>query len=169
MVQNLEDTTGVGGSIRVGATGTIGSLMTREMESTKTEVEDLVSLKNKSITIPVSVPCNAFTPKGLQPKTPLDEASSSGGSTNSSFNHKSPEIGQKPKSYHRKTHRVPILSSDHNIALDRTPTRGKRDKKVTKLVEIVDIKCGIPDKARARPITNRLKKLGFSKLSESIV
>ena len=61
-----------------------------------------------------------------------------------------------------------MLGSD-NIALDRTPRRQKSDKKVSNLVEVVDIKCGNPDRAWASPITNRLKKLGFSKLSESIV
>ncbi|KAK3011611.1 hypothetical protein RJ639_011679 [Escallonia herrerae] len=42
-------------------------------------------------------------------------------------------------------------------------------KKGSYMVEIVDVKCGNPDRAWASPIANRLKKLGFSKLSESIV
>jgi hypothetical protein len=62
---------------------------------------------------------------------------------------------------------MPMLGSD-NSTLDRTPSREKSDKKATHIVEIVDIKCGNPDRAWANPITNKLKKLGFSKLSESI-
>lgn len=61
-----------------------------------------------------------------------------------------------------------MLSAD-SIALDRTPIREKTDKKGSNIVEIVDIKCGNQDRAWASPITNRLKKLGFSKLSESII
>lgn len=64
-----------------------------------------------------------------------------------------------------------MLGSD-NIALERTPTREKTDKKLPiNIVEVVDIKCGNSDTNRAwtSPITSRLRKLGFSKLSESIV
>lgn len=61
-----------------------------------------------------------------------------------------------------------MLGSD-SIALDRTPIREKTEKKGTNIVEIVDIKCGNQDRVWANPITNRLKKMGFSKLSESII
>lgn len=63
---------------------------------------------------------------------------------------------------------MPMLISD-SITLDRTPSRGKNDKKASKIVEIVDVKCGNQERAWASPITNRLKKLGFSKLSESVI
>lgn len=48
---------------------------------------------------------------------------------------------------------------------DRTPNRNRIDRKGSYIVEVVDIQCGHPEKAW---LTNRLKKLGFSKLSESI-
>ncbi|KAK9269161.1 hypothetical protein L1049_000930 [Liquidambar formosana] len=96
----------------------------------------------------------------------LDEASSSG--SNKHINHRSPEIARKTKNYIHKSHRIPMLGSD-NIVLDRTPNRKKTDKKGSYIVEIVDIKCRNPDRAWATPITNRLKKLSFSKLSESVV
>ena len=58
-----------------------------------------------------------------------------------------------------------MLNSD-NISLDGTPGRDKPDKSGSYIVEIVDFKCGNPDRTWA-PITNRLKKLSFSKLSET--
>jgi hypothetical protein len=72
------------------------------------------------------------------------------------------------KSFNKSTHHMPMFGSD-SIILDRTPSRKKSDKKATKIVEIVDIRCGSPDRTWANPITSKLKKLGFSKLSESTV
>lgn len=165
MVQKLEAIKGGGGSIRVGTTGTIGDLMTREMESIKPSPQASASGQGKPRTIPVSVPCSANTPRKLQARKSLDEASSSG--CRRGIGHRSPETTRKVKSFNKSTHRMPMLGSDYST-LDRTPSREKSDKKATHIVEIVDIKCGNPDRAWANPITNKLKKLGFSKLSESI-
>ncbi|XVF77550.1 hypothetical protein PTKIN_Ptkin14bG0054000 [Pterospermum kingtungense] len=174
MVQKLEDIKGGGGSIKLGTTGTISSLMTRELSSIKPAPAPQTpsgSFKHKSQTIPVSVACgSAATPKRLQQlRKSMDGASTSGSSN--SMSHRSPQTGlsQKTKGFPRYSHQVPMLGSD-NTALDRTPSRQKHDKKrVSNIVEVVDIKCGNPDRAWASPITNRLKKLGFSKLSESII
>ncbi|KAM7280590.1 hypothetical protein ACFE04_007724 [Oxalis oulophora] len=159
MVQTLELIKGGGGSIRVGSTGTIGALMTKEMDSIKSSGKTEISARDKPQTIPVSIPCSA--PKKLQSRKSLDEASSSGTSKENDT-----EIRRKSRSFNKSTHRVPMLRSD-NMSLERTPSRVKSEKK--NIVEIVDIKCGNPDKAWAGPITTRLKKLGFSKLSESMI
>uniref|UniRef100_A0A6N2K8X9 Uncharacterized protein n=1 Tax=Salix viminalis TaxID=40686 RepID=A0A6N2K8X9_SALVM len=166
MVQKLEAIKGGGGSIRVGTTGTIGALMTREMESIKpsTQASASASGQGKPRTIPVSVPCSSTTPRKLQPRKSLDEASSSG--CRSGIGHRSPETPRKVKSFNKSTHRMPMLGSESST-LDRTPSREKPDKKAIHIVEIVDIKCGNPERAWANPITSKLKKLGFSKLSES--
>ncbi|XWS51901.1 hypothetical protein CRYUN_Cryun11dG0021500 [Craigia yunnanensis] len=166
MVQKLEAIKGGGGSIKVGTTGTISSLMTRELDSLKSAPQTPVSFRHKPQTIPVSVACGSATPKRLQLRKSLDGASTSGSSKSMSY--KSPQTSQKTISFPKNIHQIPMLGSD-NIALDRTPSRQKSDKKVSNIVEVVDIKCGNPDRAWASPITNRLKKLGFSKLSESIV
>ncbi|XP_021815636.1 uncharacterized protein LOC110758142 [Prunus avium] len=166
MVQTLEAIKGGGGSIRVGTTGTVSSLMTRELESIKVAPPMPASSRSKHQTASVSVPCGATTPKKLQPKKSCDEASSSG--TSNYINQRRPEISQKTKTHAKKTSQIPILSSD-NVGLDRTPSRQKTSKKGPNIVEVVDLKCGNSDRAWAGPITNRLKKLGFSKLSESIV
>ncbi|CAK7338429.1 unnamed protein product [Dovyalis caffra] len=166
MVQKLEAVKGGGGSIRVGTTGTIGALMTREMESIKPSPQASASGQGKPRTIPVSVPCSVTTSRKLQARKSLDEASSSGCS--SGINRGSPETPRKVKTFNKIAHRMPMLGSD-NITLDRTPSREKSDKKAINIVEIVDIKCGNTDRAWANPITSKLKKLGFSKLSESII
>ncbi|KAF5728390.1 hypothetical protein HS088_TW21G00537 [Tripterygium wilfordii] len=162
MVQKLDAIKGGGGSIRVGTTGTISALMTREMESIKsTSRTSAACCADKAQKIPVSVACVASNPKRLQMRKSLDEASSS-------IRRRSADFTGKTESLPKSTHHVPMLGSD-NLSLDRTPRREKTDKKLSNIVEIVDIKCGHADRAWATPITHRLKKLGFSKLSESIV
>lgn len=162
MVPTLEAIKCGGGSIKVGSTGTIGTLMSRELESTKSGPQ---TPRKKSPTVSILVPSDATTPKILKPRTSLDEASSS--SSSSIVNKKSTEIARKTKHYNRKTHQIPMLDSD-NISLDgSTPIRDKPDKRGSYIVEVVDIKCGNQDRTWTSPITNRLKKLGFSKLSES--
>ncbi|XVF34038.1 hypothetical protein REPUB_Repub18cG0022700 [Reevesia pubescens] len=168
MVQKLDAIKGGGGSIKVGTTGTISSLMTRELDSIKSAPKTPVSFRHKPQKIPVSVACGSATPKRLQLRKSLDGASASCSNSNS-MSYKSPQTAQKTKSFPKNIHQIPMLGSD-NIALDRTPSRQKSDKKVvSNIVEVVDIKCGNPNRAWASPITNRLKKLGFSKLSESII
>ncbi|KAJ7960718.1 DNA replication regulator sld2 like [Quillaja saponaria] len=164
MVKTLEAIKGGGGSIKVGTTGTISSLMTKEMEHITSDSHTPMSSGSKHVPLPVSVACGASTQKRVQQRKPSDEASSS---SSNSINHKKTGTPQKMKNYKTYTQRIPMLGSD-NVAADRTPRREKTDKKVSNIVEIVDIKCGNPDKAWASPITNRLKKLGFSKLSETI-
>ncbi|KAJ6894528.1 hypothetical protein NC652_028330 [Populus alba x Populus x berolinensis] len=133
MVQKLEAVKGGGGSTRPSPRAS-------------------ASVQAKPGTILVSVPCSATTPRKLQARKSLDEASSSG------QNRRSPETRQKMKSFNKSTHHIPMFGSD-SIILDRTPSREKSDKKATKIVEIT----------WANPITSKLKKLGFSKLPESNV
>ncbi|KAI3509986.1 hypothetical protein L1887_25512 [Cichorium endivia] len=149
MAQTLEAIKGGGGSIKVGTTGTINALMLRELQSVK---------------VP-SPPNNAAMDTKPKPKVQIDEAtaSCSGGTTT---NEKETGGGsRKPKHHHARTaSRNPFLRSD-SVDGNGTPGRKKNDKKASCIVEIVDVKCGVPDKAWANPITNKLKKLSFSKLS----
>lgn len=175
MVQKLEAIKGGGGSIKVGTTGTISSLMTRELDTIKSAPQTPVSFRHKPQTIPISVACGSVTPKKLQQRKSFDHGASTSGSGSSNSNimkyESTHQTAQKVKSIHKNIHQVPMLGSNNNIALERTASRQKNDKKVvSNIVEVVDIKCGNPDKAWANPITNRLKKLGgFSKLSDSVV
>ncbi|XP_044489819.1 uncharacterized protein LOC123214142 [Mangifera indica] len=157
MVQKLEAIKGGEGSIRVGTTGTISALMTRELESDK-------SAPQTPRSHPVSVPCGTSSTKRYQSRKSLDVASTSCSSNDTI--HRSQEIPRKTKSYNKGTHLIPMLASD-SISSGRTPDLQKIDKKASNIVEIVDIKCGHPERAWASPKTHKLKKLGFSKLSES--
>ncbi|PWA74454.1 hypothetical protein CTI12_AA252480 [Artemisia annua] len=117
MVPTLEDIKGGGGSIKIGTTGTISALMSRELHTVK------------------DASPNPAISTSLKAKVQADEASSSNTTnTNETI---------KPQKT-RKT--------------NRNPNR----RKGSYIVEVVDIKCKMPD-----PITNRLKKLHFSKLSET--
>ncbi|KAL5978488.1 hypothetical protein ACLOJK_029605 [Asimina triloba] len=79
MAQKLTDIKGGGGSIRVGTTGTVGALMSREMNSmTKQMPETSTSSRRKPQTVPVSVPCGSIPKKSQPRRNSPNEASSSG-------------------------------------------------------------------------------------------
>ncbi|XP_047334794.1 uncharacterized protein LOC124938403 [Impatiens glandulifera] len=170
MAPSLESIKGGGGSIKVGTTGTISNLMLRELQSAKCVSQTPIT-RNKTSLASVSIPSGPSTPRKLKPRTSPGEASSSSSSSNQSKNLKSSSdiaASYKGKYQNRTSHHIPMLNSD-NISLEATPIRqNKPNKKGAYMVEVVDIKCGNPDKAWANPITSRLKKLGFSKLSETI-
>lgn len=169
MVPKLEDIKGGGGSIKVGTTGTISNLMSRELETLIRVPQPLLpSIKISTSSESVSVPCQALTPRKLKPKPPINGASTSESTHEGS--RKSPENnGQRVKQHNRRSSQLPMLKAD-NVSLEATPHRGKPDRRGgSNIVEIVDIKCGHPDRAWPTPITSRLKKLGFSKLSENSI
>lgn len=155
MVQTLEAIRGGGGSVKVGTTGKISVLMSREIESTK------AASKVPSPCTAVSVSATDNAPRRLKSRISIDEASSSAAINMESD--KCPETVRKTKHRTGRTHHIPMLAAD-NMSLEGTPIRQKANRRGPGVVEIVDIKCGNPDKTW----TNRLKKLGFSKLSETI-
>ncbi|MCD7449868.1 hypothetical protein HAX54_001911 [Datura stramonium] len=164
MAQTLEAIKVGGGSIEVGTTGKVSALMSRELDSKKSSSQAPASSRNKSPTVCGFIAGSATSPKRMKPRTSGDEASSSG---TSKHNNKIPEF-RKTKHDSRKTHQIPILESE-NISVDGTPISKKPDRKGPFMVEIVDVKCRNMDRTWARPIKNSLKKLGFTKLSESSV
>ncbi|KAH6795621.1 hypothetical protein C2S51_036607 [Perilla frutescens var. frutescens] len=145
MAPKLEAIKGGGGSIKVGTTGTVSALMSRELESAP---------KVPSTCKPVAS-IGGATPRRL--KLGTDEASSG-----------SDHLDLRRKHRCGGTPQIPMLTASA-ISVDGTPTRKKAAKKGRGLVEIVDTKCGDPDRTWVNPITHRLKKLGFSKLSDSNV
>ncbi|XP_021758849.1 uncharacterized protein LOC110723784 [Chenopodium quinoa] len=193
MAPTLEAIRGGGGSVKVGTIGTIGSLMTREIESSSPRTSVPVVRGNGP----------------LKPRKLMSEASSSSSSssTPTSIKHKNPEAFRKTKVQdlsttttrrrpkqktpfedvgnnstvsqgtskrsldlsgktrsHKRSYHIPMLGSE-NIHLEKTPIRDKPTKKGSTIVDIVDIHCGNPGGS----ISNRLKKLNFSKLSQSFM
>ncbi|XP_042503985.1 uncharacterized protein LOC122081084 [Macadamia integrifolia] len=144
MVPTFDAIKGGGGSVGIGATGTISSLMNRELASVKRSPQSPKSSLRRSPTIPVSVPC-VSRPKRQQ-RPIVNEATTSGSS--------------------KKAHSVPMLGSEDVV--DNSHNRKKTDKKGSYIVEVVDIKCGSQEKPWSNSITHKLRKLSFSKLSQSI-
>lgn len=158
----MEGTKGEEGAVTVGTIGTISLLMTRELDQISSVPNQQVSTTSKPRN---SVSSGNNTPKRPQPRKSFEASCSR---SSNIINHINPGIGPKTKLNGKHTHQIPMLGS-HNLPLDTSPVTKKKDKKKkSKIVEVVDIKCGYVDKAWATPITNSLKKLGFSKLSESI-
>ncbi|XP_057540441.1 uncharacterized protein LOC130818327 [Amaranthus tricolor] len=161
----LEAIKGGGGSIKVGTIGTIGSLMTREIESS-------------SHTSSPRTAAPAVRGRGpLKPRKSVSEASSSSTATRPRQNpstttpkrpkQKTPfeDVGNNSKTRsHKRSYHIPMLGSE-NIHLEKTPIRDKPTKKGSYIVDIVDINCGNPGVS----LSNRLKKLNFSKLSQSFM
>lgn len=138
MVQKLEDIKNGGGSIKIGATGKISALMSRELQSGTPKSRKPAILE----------PNDASK---LEEKPQTDEASTSNKNIN----------GNLPKTKHNHARKA----SKNPFFHDGSPNP---NKKRSYIVEVVDIKCGIPDKIIwANPIKDRLKKLTFSKLSET--
>ncbi|KAI3928362.1 hypothetical protein MKW98_023963 [Papaver atlanticum] len=171
MVSKPELIKGAGGSIRVGTTGTISSLITKEMDNRSSAQQHTpISTKRKPATIPLSLPSGSTPRTSLQRRRTADEASSSGSSTSTSnINRRSSTSSARQSTGKKSTHDLPMLGSE-DIPLERTPYRAttSSNKKGPNIVEVVDIKCGKSEKSWSTPISSRLKKLGFSKLSVSI-
>lgn len=155
MTQIPEIPEGSGDSIKIGTVGTIGSLMSQELESmNSTRVAS--SSQKKFLTNPLSVPC-ADASKRAQPGKILSNE------TSTSNNHNAHHLSnaQKPKQKPLQNgQRAPILTNEAHT--DKKTRKNMPNKKGrTYIVEVVDIKCN-------NPMSSRLKKLGFTKLSETI-
>lgn len=160
MVLTLEAVRGGGGSVKVGTTGTISALMSREIESSKS------ASKAPSQRNPVSGSSGSIASRKMKHRKLVDEGSS--GNTSHVKTDRCPALVRKANlHYTGRTHHIPMLEAD-NISLEGTPIRQKSFRNKSGIVEIVDINCGNPNKRWARPITNRLKKFGFAKLSTTI-
>ncbi|KAI0497876.1 hypothetical protein KFK09_021114 [Dendrobium nobile] len=145
-----------GDSIKIGTVGTISSLMSQELNSMNSTQVVASSYQKKILTTPISV-LSADASKTTQPNNILaNEASSS---NNHNTHHLS--TAQKPRQKPLKNgQRGPITTDE--VQTDKKTRRNKNSKKGrTYIVEVVDIKCN-------NPMSSRLKKLGFTKLSETI-
>jgi hypothetical protein len=140
-------------SIKVGSTGKVGVLMSRELDNpmkdlTKAKTSSLCSTDKRKIqSSPISVPCSGIAMinrKMQRSKTmPIKEKQ------------RVIKLG--------KSSQVPILHSN-DIVTERSTSMIDKSKKKGQncnFVQVVDVKCG------GNPMSSRLRKLGFSKLSET--
>ncbi|KAK2978777.1 hypothetical protein RJ640_011303 [Escallonia rubra] len=159
MPENVKDDQG---SISIGATGKVSTLMMQELDSIKRKSQSSVPCKRETATVTVSISCGSSMKRIHSRKAPSNCASSS-----SSTGKRRPGTGSIPRKVRnsRKTAQlIPMLDSE-DISIERTPISGKNEKKLPKVVEIVDLKCGNHDREWSSPISNRLKKLSFSSAS----
>jgi len=197
MVQMLEAMNGGGESVKVGTVGTISALMTRELESSTLGLNTASSFQcaqsqanspikpNKSenqassSTMRASMKhrspegmrrtsrkdeyqiISSATPKRQKQNVPSEYKDTS--SINSKINGKSLYFSGKTRSHKFSPH-ISILSSE-NSRLEKTPLREKSTRKGSNIVDIVDFNCG----NSAGSLSNRLKKLGMSRMSQSFM
>lgn len=140
-------------SIKVGSTGKVGVLMSRELNET---MKNLTQAKTSSLSstdqrknqsTPISVPC------GGRPMLNRKMQRS-----------KTMPIKEKPIVVNPgKSSQVPILHTN-DIITERSTSminKSKRRGQNCNCVQVVDLTCG------GNPMSSQLRKLGFSKLSES--
>ncbi|CAI9787101.1 unnamed protein product [Fraxinus pennsylvanica] len=143
------------GPISIGTTGRVGTLMMQELEAKE--------CKRKPHNAPVvSLYCGRSrflpTPNCLVSRESPKPTRKSADSGNNSSRHRRAQYGSQ---------HMPMLQSEETVSVNTTPVgvRGRPGKKVSKLVEIVDLKCGNQERSWPVPITNQLKRVSFSKLS----
>ncbi|PKA52606.1 hypothetical protein AXF42_Ash001587 [Apostasia shenzhenica] len=157
--QTPEATNGTGDSIKVGTTGRVASLMSQELDSMKNN-PPASSSQRRTQTPPVSVPCGYYSHKRSQPRKnlPSETGRSNNCNTDNGRLQSTENLRLKPQ---KGGSRASILSKEE-VDIEKQTSRGEAKKKErTCLVEVVDLKCN-------NPMSSRLKKFGFSKLSESM-
>lgn len=157
MTQIPEFPQGSGESVKIGTIGTIGSLMSQELDSMNT-TQVASSSQKKILNTPLSVPCADVSKRAQPSKILSNEASSSSDNHNPHHLSNAQKLKQKPL---KNGQRAPILTSEAQTDQKTRRNKPACKKGHTHIVEVVDIKCN-------NPMSSRLKKLGFSKLSETI-
>ncbi|KAK3125180.1 hypothetical protein QOZ80_7BG0601330 [Eleusine coracana subsp. coracana] len=133
--------------------------MTKELAAIKVMPQAVATPRLRRQDCPVSVPCGASSRKVVLRKSSSSVANNSG--NNGRTDRVSAEESCKTRKISRRhTFNSPMLHTDGMLA-DRSPNTEKAKKKGnTYGVEVVDVKC-------SNPMSSRLRKLGFSKLSET--
>ncbi|XP_019459859.1 PREDICTED: uncharacterized protein LOC109359614 [Lupinus angustifolius] len=128
----LEGIKGGGVSIKLGTTGTIGSLITRELDEISCTQHKQLSSRSEPRTLDAgSFACGITTPKIIQPRKSSHEASSSGSSGN---NIKLGSLGISHTNA-KNEDRIPILGSE-NFPEDRTLARKKSIRRYITLFKL---------------------------------
>ncbi|KAL3534249.1 hypothetical protein ACH5RR_002710 [Cinchona calisaya] len=141
----------------VGSTGKVRVLMMQELDS--------VTSKTGPSTVPVSVYCCESRKRQVM-KNKSDQKNSTTCKTSNASSKRKTAGSVRKRVYQRPSvQSIPMLESE-DISLDRTPVRGSQERRRIRMVEIVDLKCGNSEKPWSSPITNQLRRLSFSKLSD---
>ncbi|KAL2464887.1 Uncharacterized protein Adt_40738 [Abeliophyllum distichum] len=144
------------GPISIGKTGRVRTLMMQELEAKQR--------KGKPQSAPVAaLYCG---PHRFSP-TPNSRVSRE----RPKPRRKSTDLGNNSSSHRRaqySSQHMPMLQSEETHSVNTTPIRVRRrpGKKISKIVEMVDLNCGNQGRDWPVPIKNQLRRLSFSKLSD---
>ncbi|WOH05735.1 hypothetical protein DCAR_0625155 [Daucus carota subsp. sativus] len=142
------------GSIRVGATGKVSTLMTHELDEVKGSSSHHVSRKRNTQNFPVTVYCGESRRQACY---------QSGNSTTSTGQRA--ETRQKQQHNMRHTGRdIPVFASE-DASVHMKPVRDEKRK--PQYIEVVDLKCGTSLKKAWSRHTTKNRSLKFSRLSVS--
>ncbi|KAK8942443.1 hypothetical protein KSP39_PZI009377 [Platanthera zijinensis] len=155
MSQTPQIPEGSADTVEIGTIGTISSLMSQELD-TVNSVHASSSFRKKNTTAPISASISVSAPKSARASEKPSTKASSGEDHNT---RRLSNADKGKQNFPRNGRLVPIPSEGTNLGR-RTREKMPGKKGHGCLVEIVDVKCN-------NPMSSRLKKLGFSKLSET--
>lgn len=144
------------GSIKVGATGKVSTLMTRELDDLESSSSNHMSRKRNSQSFPVTVCCGESRRQTL-----YNPSNTTTGSTNQRTEAK---IQRKMQNMRRTGYDIPMSASEH-VSLHRMSA--KYEKRRPQFVEVVNLKCGTSLKKAWSSRTSNNGKVKFSRLSAS--
>ena len=146
----------------IGSTGKVRVLMLQDLDLTECSLQKSTSCKRMASPVLVSLNCGASR-KSLQ----LERISSNNVTTSGSSNSNREKRRNSQKKTHQTLHphTIPMLESE-DISIDRTPATSETESRRSRIVEVVDLKCGNSRKSWSPPITNDLRRLSFLKLTD---
>lgn len=142
------------GSIKVGATGKVSTLMTRELDDLELTSSNHVSHKRNTQSFPVTVCCGESRRQTLY--NPANTTRSTDQRTEAKIQRKMP---MRHTSYD-----IPMSASE-NVSMRRKCV--KDEKRRPQLVEVVNLECGTSLKKAWSSRTSNNGKVKFSRLSAS--
>ncbi|CAA3013165.1 Hypothetical predicted protein, partial [Olea europaea subsp. europaea] len=134
------------GPISIGTTGRVRTLMMQELEAKEHKRKP----QNAPV-VPLYCGRNWFlpTPNCRVSRESLKPTRKSANSGNNSSRHRRAQYGSQ---------HMPMLQSEDKVSVTPIRERGRPVKKVSKLVEIVDLKCGNQERSWPVPIPNQLRR-----------
>lgn len=143
------------GFIKVGATGKVSTLMTRELDDLKQSSSNHVSRKRNTQSLPVTVCCGDFR---------RQSSYNSANTTRSTDKKTEARIRRKLHNMRHSGYDIPMFASD-DVFIHSKPVRD--EKRRPQFVEVVNLKCGTSLKKAWSSHTSNNGKVKFSRLSVS--
>ncbi|KAL8088074.1 hypothetical protein AgCh_038005 [Apium graveolens] len=155
MANKVDNIRSKAGSIKVGATGQVSTLMTRELDDLARSSSNHVSRKKNTQSFPVAVSCGESRKQTIY--NPANTMRSTDQRTEA-------KIQRKTHNMRHTIYDIPMSASK----IVRVHRKSVKDEKIRpQIVEVVDLKCGTSLKKAWSSRTSNNGKLKFSRLSAS--